>query len=289
MRPRLAPCWTAFCVACCAALAVSACSAVSFGYRHAPTLVSWRAADRFELDAAQRTALRERLQAVQAWHRDEQLAPLVHTLEEAGRRLEGPVTAADGEWLAESLLVQYRLVVGRVVDASADLAASLRPEQIAALEAHLEERAAEFDETWIDASAEEVRRTRFERIRDRAEDWLGSLEPEQRRWLQARLDAIPVDYRLWREERRRRESAFVALLAEVSAQPDLDVDPAALRRWALDWDGGRSDALQREAERLRREYIALGVELANMATPAQRERARARLADYAAALSAHLP
>ena len=271
---------------------LSACSMVSLGYRHAPTLLAWRAAEYFELDAEQRMQFRSRLETVHAWHRREQLAPLLATLEETRERLSGPVSRDDGEWLVSALLGHYRAVVARIVAESADLLATLRPEQIAGLERRLAEKAAEYEQIWIDAPPDEVRRARFERIRGHAEDWLGRLEPWQDAWLRARLDAIPVDYRRWREDRSRREAAFVALLAEVSLDgtgPGANsAHGAALRGWALDWDEGRSAEQRMAADRLRHEYIGLGVALINGATPAQRDRIRARLAAYVSALAAHL-
>lgn len=276
-----------------AVVLVAACSMASLGYRHAPLLMEWRITEYFALDGEQRTFLGERLEAVHEWHRREALPQLLHVLDETQRRLERPLQPSDGQWLLEALLDHYRLVAGRIVDESADLATSLDATQIAAFEERLAEKALEYQEKWIDASPERVRRERFDRVLENVEGWLGRLSPAQRAWLQARLDEIPADYLGWRAERARRERELVALLKaragagwrEVSLD---DQGREALRRWALDWDEGRSPKEHERAERLRQGYIALAVDLINGATPEQRERMRRRLAGYRDALSGYV-
>lgn len=273
--------------------AISACSMASLGYRHAPLLLEWRITEYFELDGEQRTFLGERLEAVHGWHRRKALPELLHVLDEAQRRLERPLEPADVQWLVEALFDHYRRVAGRIVDESAPLATSLDAAQIAAFEERLAEKALEYQEKWIDAAPERVRRERFERVLENAEGWLGRLSPAQRAWLQARLDEIPADYLGWRAERARRERELVALLKDHAGVGAREVSfqgrgHEALRRWAVDWDEGRSVEERERAERLRQGYIALVVDLVNGATPEQRERVRTRLAGYRDALSGYV-
>jgi len=262
---------------------------VSLGYQHAPTLLMWRAAEYFDLDSTQRASFRARLERVHAWHRAEQLGPLLRILEQAQRRLARPLVVDDGEWLMDTLLAHYRLVVGRIIDESAELLTTLGPAQITALEQRLAERAAAYAATWIDAPPEDVRRARYKRIRGHIEDWLGRLEPQQREWLRARLAEIPADYVGWHADRARRDAQFIALLRRVAGDTDAPPPHPAVRRWALDWHEERTAALRSHADEVRRAYVALGVELVNNATPAQRDHLRSKLADYTLALEEQIP
>lgn len=271
-------------------LLAAGCSMVSVGYQHAPTLLSWRATQYFGLDSAQRIQFRTRLESVHAWHRSEALPDLIRTLDEAHMRLSRPVEVGDGVWFAESLLGHYRLAVTRIIDESSDLVATLRPEQIETLESRLAEKALEFQEKWIDAPPQRVRRARFNRVLEHAEGWLGRLSSEQRAWLQERLDRIPADYLAFRAQRARREAELIALLKDGTSgrvqQVSLDASSrAALHRWAVDWDDGRTPEERRKADEARTAYIELAVELLERATPEQRERVRTRLTNYMAALS----
>jgi len=265
----------------------------SFGYRNAPALISWRASSYFDLDSAQQAEFKARLERVHAWHRREQLPQMIGTLREARQRIERPVSLADADWLIASMQDHYRQAVGRIVDESADLLATLKLEQIDALERELADVDEEFVEEWIDASPERIRRERFERVLKRAQEWLGRLEPAQRQWLRQRLDRFPTDYRTARADRLRRQAEFLALLrgeaAMVRTAAGGETVRARLKRWAIDWDYGRTPDELARIDRFMRDYGELYVELINGATPVQRDHLRRRLDAYVEGLSQQLP
>jgi uncharacterized protein DUF6279 len=280
-------------ILCCAALLASACSMVSLGYATAPTLLAWRASRYFDLDSAQQAQLRARLEHVREWHRREELPRVIATLGDARRRADALVTPADAEWFVASVQEHYRVALGRVIDETVDLAASLGPPNVAALQRRLADEEDEFDEKWIDPPPDEIRRERYDRVLEDVEDWLGPLSRAQRQGLKTRLDALPLEYAAWQADRRRRQREFVALLQwqvrngvrTVGAE---DPFVAKLRRWALDWDRGRSPEELARVDRFVRDYCAIGVELANDASPAQRDHLRRRLATLIADLSREL-
>jgi hypothetical protein len=266
-----------FVLACCIALLVSACSLATVGYAYAPSLATWRASSYFGLSSELRASFKESMERVHAWHRREELPRILDTLRELQAMSGRTLTEADGLRVVRDVQDHYRLVVGRVIDETSSLLPLLQQAQIDTLERQLGENDAEFDETWIDAEPAKVRAARFERFLDQAEDWLGRLEPEQRRWLQGELDGIPVDYAAWRADRQRRQTEFVELIKQGGSnfQPVSAVPVAKLRRWALDWDSGRSLEQRARIDRALREYVRLWVEHINGATPVQ----RAHLAD----------
>lgn len=278
---------------CCVVLVAAGCSMPVLAYRNAPALIGWRASSYFDLDAEQRAAFEQRLERVHAWHRREELPRVIATLREARRRIDGEVSIADAKWLVDAVQDQYRKAAARIVDESADLIPTLRSEQFAALERKFAEVDEEFVEEWIDASPEDIRDARIERVTKRAEEWLGRLEPDQRGWLRARLDEIPVDYRAARADRLRRQTEFLALLRGDATAVRIRMDSsgvlAPLKRWAVDWDRGRSRAELARVDRVVRDYSVLYVELINGATPEQRDHLRGRVDAYIEALSKQLP
>ena len=279
-----------FVLACCSVFLVSACSLATVGYAYAPSLATWRASSYFGLDSEQRSSFKKSMERVHAWHRREELPHVLNTLSELQRMSGGTLTEADGLRVVRRVQDHYRLVVGRVIDETSSLVPLLEQAQIDTLERSLADDGAEFDETWIDAKPAKVRAARFERFLDQSEDWLGRLEPEQRRWVQGRLDDISVDYAAWRADRHRRQTEFVELMKQGAArlQPVSTAPVADLRRWALDWDSGRSVEQRARIDRALGEYIRLWVELINGATPAQRAHLADKLAYYIASLKGEI-
>lgn len=277
---------------CCVVLVAAGCSMPSFAYSNAPGLISWRASSYFDLDPAQHAEFRQGLERGHAWHRREQLPLVVATLREGRRRVDGEIAVTDAEWFVAALQDHYREAVERVVDETAGLIPTLRPSQIDAFERKLADVDEEFVEEWLEPPADEIRRARFERVIDRAEEWLGRLEPAQRDWLRQRLDEIPADFRAARADRLRRQQELIALLrgeaAMVRTAEDIAGRLAPLKRWASDWNHGRSPGDLERLDRFARDYRRLYVDLINGATPEQRDHLRRRLDSYADALAKHI-
>lgn len=269
-------------------LLLGACGLISIGYSNAPTLLTLRADQYFDLDGEQEAQFKQRMQALHAWHRREVLPGLIAALDEADRRLARPLAPGDADWLVEQAQTQYRIAAGRIAHDTADIAATLKPAQLAHLKRRMADQNREFAQKWVNASAEAVREERYDRVEGNVEDWLGRLDTRQREWLRARVDAIPVDYRAWLQERQRRDAELLALLrvaSEGGVRPvglrSGSTTADALQRWAQDWDGGRSPDVAEQGERLLRDYKQLYVELINQATEAQRAHLRQRLRGYA--------
>ena len=279
-----------FVLACCSVLLVSACSLATVGYAYAPSLATWRANGYFGFDSEQRILFKQSMERVHAWHRREELPLILDSLRELQAMSGRTLTETDGLRVVRLVQDHYRLVVGRVIDETSSLLPLIEQAQVNALERHIADDDAEFDETWIDAKPAKVRAARFERFLDQAEDWLGRLEPEQRRWLQGRLDRIPVDYAAWRADRHRRQAEFVELMKQGGArfQPVSAAPVADLRRWALDWDSGRSVEQRARIDRALGEYVRLWVELVNGANPAQRVHLADKLGYYISSLKGEI-
>lgn len=274
---------------CVAVALLAGCSAVSIGYSNAPLLLAQRTDIWLSLDREQFWALVRALEEAHDWHRRMQLPGVVRVLNDARERLDGSVTLADIDWAIDEVQREYRASVSRVIEAGAPAIAGLRPEQVVHLERRFARRNAEFAEKYIDAPPARVREARFERVRNNVEDWLGSLTPEQERWLRARVAAIPVDYRAVLAENERRQRELVAILNRHIERPnDLDETVAAVRRWATEWEAGRSPQYQAQSAAWTRAYKQLVVDLLHFATPAQKRHAGLRLNGYVQAVTPFL-
>ena len=105
--------------------------------------------------------------------------------------------------------------------------------------------------------------------------------------------ALPVNYPLAIEDRKRRQREFVAILdAAVSRKTDRAETKQRLQRLLTAWETGRSPAYQAFAAQVMAENLKLAANIVNMATPAQREtlnRRAQRWVDDMNALAARPP
>jgi len=258
-----------------ALLSVGACSALSIAYSHASTLaVLWinRALD---LPPAQRAELSRAADEVLQWHRDGPRRELAATLREARRRLAGPVTEADGEWIVASLQDHVRRVGERLAQAFGRRMSPFGKEDIERMEWRLRSRREDFAEEIGVGDIERERSFRVERIEEAIDDWLGPPTEEQRELVRTSAAVRDFEPRLWLAERARRERALIeALRAEDRG--------AALQRWFADWRSGRPPEVAARLDAQQADAIGMWVAVVNAATSDQREHLLARLDEWIA-------
>lgn len=271
-----------------------ACNMVSLGYGNLPALLTYRVDQWFSLNDSQSALVKARLEALHAWHRREALAVLVRDLDDAQARLARPLTMADADWFVSQAQSHYRRAVSRMISDSADLLATLRPEQVAHLEKHFAKRNREFAEKYIDPNPDKIRKARLERVESTAQEWLGPLSTAQRERLRGQMASMPADYPAMLSESERRQGELASILRGVTeggpaAHPAGAADQRAvevLKRWALDWESGRTQSYRKQADGWIRGYKELYVELINNASTEQRNYLRERLRYYSRELTA---
>ena len=273
-----------------AAVLLAACSAVSIGYNNLPTVVNWYADSYFDLDVDQETALKERIVALRQWHRASQLPDYARFLGEVKARVRGPVSPDDVAWLYAEVQRRYRVLGERLAPDMVELAFRLTPDNIRHLERKQAQGITEYERDYVASSPEKRRERRHERILSEAERWYGSFGDAQRDRIKILTDALPANYPLVVEDRKRRQRELQAILraAADKAAPREEV-ARRMRQWVVDWERGRSPVYREFAARYTSEAQKLFAEIANLATPQQRETAQKRLQNYIdeiAALSA---
>ncbi|MGE0861525.1 MAG: DUF6279 family lipoprotein [Gammaproteobacteria bacterium] len=284
-RTRLADAlgrWTCRLAACLALLLLAACSSVRLGYANADTLLVRALDSYFDLDDAQTRLARDEVRALLAWHRATELEQYARLLGDAGRRVEGAVSAHEVLALHEGINQRLALVGERAAPALAELALTLRPAQLEHLARKLAKDTARARRELPPADSPRALDARVERYAERLESWLGGLSETQRARLRAALADDPASPHWWLGEREQRERDLVTLLRRVAAeQPPAAVASAWLRTFFAE------QRLPADAERrarildFRRDNSALLAELLNSASPRQKSRLVRRLRDYA--------
>jgi hypothetical protein len=259
------------------AMAGGGCSTINVAYTAGPTVLSFMADSYLDLDSDQSALLKARILTVREWSRTSQMAEYARFLGDMRQRLSAEVSPDDVAGVVAEARRRWVPMAERVAGEIADMAPRLNADNIAALKRKFEKSNAEYIREVVEAGAEKQRERRFERTREESERWLGSLDDTQLQRIRDWTAALPVNYPLAFEDRRRRQAEFTAILA---AAVDKTADAAQVRarllRLFTQWESGRSPAYHAFATRYQAESFRMVAAIANMATPAQRETMKRR-------------
>ena len=255
----------------------SGCSTVNFGYTAAPTALSFMADGYLDLDSEQGGVLKDRLLVTREWLRTTQMTEFSRFLAEVSGRAAGTVNVADVAWAVAEARKRWNVVAERLAGEIADLAPLLGPENLAAVRKKQAKVSAEYIKEFAGQSPDKRLRRRVERIRDEAERWYGPFDDAQMERIRALVAAMPANYLLVVEDRRRRQAEFaVALAAAAEKGADKEAVRRRFTRLLTAWETGRTPAYQAFAARYQAQSHRLTVEIVNMTTPAQRETMKRR-------------
>jgi hypothetical protein len=258
----------AFLAAGAAALALGGCGgAVRVAYNNGDLALRFVAHDYLDLHGEQQEILKEQLERVHAWHRRQELPRYAALFSGAASRVEGGLAREDVEWAIGEVRERYRRLVEQAADEAAPLVARLQPDNLAALERRLAANNEKFAKEFLAGDAAKQARARAKRMSGLFEDWLGDLTAEQAALIARFAGEQPELNRIRLEERRRRQAAFVALLREHRASPDV---ARRLRDFFLDWERDRSAEHRRQAREWEERLVTLVVEIDRSLTPRQR-------------------
>lgn len=258
---------------------LSACSAIRLGYDHADKLLAMRMDDWFDLADPLRASAHERMHRVLAWHRREELPRYAAILNEAERRLADPAPLQAAELLALQRRVTQRLLVlgAQVADEFADVLAQAGPEQRKRLLARIAESNEDFREDFLDARPAAVRKRRIGQTTERYEFWLGRLDEAQHARIEQWIDARPLDASWRLGVRQARQQAFVGILEQAAGNRSGPQAATRLKAFFADLETPAAPALLERHRMDEQARSQLTADLFNMASPAQRDKARVRL------------
>lgn len=250
----------------------SGCSTINVAYTAGPTVLAFMADGYLDLDSDQGALLKDRILAIREWNRTTQMSDYARFLGEVRGKAVGNVTPDDVAQTVAEARKRWGVMAERVAGEIADMAPQLTAANINSLKKKIEKRNAEYIKETLEATPEKQRERRFERVKEETERWYGSLDDAQLERLRGWIAALPVNYTLAIEDRRRRQGEFVAIMeAAVTRKADRAETRQRLQRLLTAWETGRSPAYQAFATQVMAENLKLAANVVNMATPAQRE------------------
>ena len=274
-------------------LLLGACSTLSLGYGQGVNLAYWWLDRYADFNDDQKPHVRAALQDWMTWHRSQALADDVALLEQAAREVRQDATPAQvcGWW--DKYTQRRTLYLTQLLPAAGDLAATLEPRQIEAIQA----RQASKDADWRDEHLQPKPADRFDgevkRVRERAEMLYGKLDGAQRRFLVERQQgATPWDADRWHAGMLRDQATLLQALRAVAGAAPGTPDAAEARKQLGD-TLLRPDAKLDAATRAWRQQLltyqcTVGAELHNRTNAEQRETAARNLRGWAQDLRGHV-
>ena len=195
---------------------VAGCSAIRFTYNHGDTLLYWWLNAYLDLDSDQSDWVKKDIDNLLQWHRSTQLRDYAGLLSKMQRQL------GDGSVTQDELLSDYRdikarteLLAFKALPQLADLAMSIKPDQIAQMEKKFAKNNDKFRKDFMSGSVEDQHNARFKKAMEQLNLWFGSFSRDQEAQLRKASDARPLDNEIWLQERVSRQKKIVALLQRI--------------------------------------------------------------------------
>lgn len=257
------------------------CSAIKLGYETLPTWAFFQIDRYWRLDSRQSELVRARLDEFQHWHRRNELPQYARFLEGIKERARDRIDEGDLKRWREAADARWAAMTQHAAAPLAEVALTLKPEQIERMRKRLDEQNAEFRRKNLPADPAERQEKRIERIADRAEFFFGRLNDAQREAVRRHAAAVAAEDEAMYAERLARQQAVVATFEKIATTRPA---PEEARRqlesvFAQLWkphDAQRVAALDRSSAATEQ----LTVALVNAATPPQKSKMAQRLSTW---------
>ncbi|MBZ2206244.1 DUF6279 family lipoprotein [Massilia soli] len=199
-------------------LTVAACSSIRLTYNNGDSLLYYWLNAYVDIDSDQSDWVKQDIDDLFQWHRSTQLKDYVQLLQKGQRQLAGNMTQAD-------LLASYREVrergeklANKAVPDLAQLAISLKPDQINTLARKFESNNDKYRKKFLRGDRDDRNKVRYKKAMEQFELWFGNFSREQEAALRKASDARPLDNEMWLDERMRRQQMILAMLRKVHDQ-----------------------------------------------------------------------
>jgi hypothetical protein len=263
-------------------LALAACSAVRIGYNHGETLTYWWLNSYVDVTADQKPWVKQRIARFFQWHRTTQLKDYAQLLAQTQKQVQRPVSTPELLATYEDARKRMLVVIDHALPDLADLALSLKPEQIARIEKKFASNNDDYRRDYLRGDVTERQRFRFKKVMEQAEYWFGDFSAGQEALIRKASDARILNNELWFAGRQARQRELIAMLRKIQAErPSRDATIEMLRAYAttmIEHAGGGENELFYNAARDGAAGVATVV--INCTTPAQKARAVQRLQQW---------
>ena len=261
---------------------LAACSSIRFTYNHGDTVLYWWLNNYLDLDSDQSGFVKRDIDNLFQWHRKTQLKDYVQLLQTGQRQLAGNLTAADLHADYDQVRSRTELLAFKALPELADLARTVKPEQIAQMEKKFAKNNEDYRKKFMRGDNEEQQKARFKKSMEQFDLWFGHFSSEQEAILRKASDARPLNNEIWLEERVRRQKSIVATVRKIQ-QEKLSKDATitqlhGLVRSLFD----RLEAPERKAfyDTYEEQTIQMILTAVKIATPAQKAHAQKRMAGW---------
>ena len=199
-------------------LALVACSSIKFAYNQGDTLLYWFVDAYVDLDSEQAPLVKEDIGQLIKWHRKTQLRDYSQFLAKAQTQLAGNITHADLKADYRDIKTRTEMLAYKALPELADLALSVKPEQIANIEEKFKKNNDKYRKKFVAISNDKKQVERYKKSMEQFELWFGSFSSEQEAVLRKASDARPLNNQVWLDERIIRQKKIIAALREIHAK-----------------------------------------------------------------------
>lgn len=259
---------------------LAGCSAIRLSYNHATSLTYWWLDSYADFDNDQESAVRQQLNRLHAWHRQNELPAYAKLLAEMHSLALEDVTESRVCGITEQIRQRLLSLSDQSARSLAEVVSSLGPDQYAAIQKKFEKTNKKWREEWLDLSTAELAEYRLGKARERAENFYGSLENNQIALMQKQIAASSYKPGVSWVERQRRQKDILNILREhrsgARAAHQQAEMMALLRRSFEPPDA----AYRAQSEKLIAETCQMITALHNSTTPVQRRHLQQKLKDY---------
>ncbi|MYN01177.1 hypothetical protein GTP41_03595 [Pseudoduganella sp. DS3] len=264
------------------AILLAACSSLRLVYNNADTLLYWWLDAYVDFDSTQKAEVKQDIGDFFRWHRKTQLHDYVQLLQRGQRQLNGEITQA--ELLAEYVDIRDRTeaLLLRSAPEIAEMALSLKPEQLESMEKKFSKNNADFRKKVMKGDRDDQNKVRYKKSMEQFELWFGDFSNDQEAIIRKASDARPLNNELWLDERMRRQQKVLALARRIMVEQP--AKPVATQ-WVEEMIRSSFDHFSiSERKAFFENYTQSTVELVHtvlrIATPEQKAHAQKRMASW---------
>ena len=195
---------------------LSGCSANRFLYNRLDTVVNWWIDDYVALSVEQQVAFDAGLSSVLQWHRYDELPRYKTIIEESLVALEGGVTLAEAELIADDIDQAVVRLQEQMLELLLDVGDSLTDEQVTEFLSTIDEDQATYREQRLSGSDDKYVEDSADSLEDLDKRLLGRLSRDQKQLIKSTSRELTRLDGLWHADREKWGTSLRAILEQRS-------------------------------------------------------------------------
>ncbi len=268
-------------VAAFALLTFTGCSTIKLVYNQSDDLLYWWVDGYADLQDAQKPFVRNTLNDLHKWHRQQQLPEYIVLLQEMRALAPNDITPTQVCAMTEKMKSSFLNLLRRVEPTGTQLAVQLNADQLKSIRKRYDKTNKDWREDWLEGSEEKRLRYRVKQALNRLEDFYGRLDTPQRDVLHQWLASSVFDPRASYAERERRQADSLQTLQRMAQTGVANgTSQTLLRQWIDRVFHSPNDAYHAYSQTLWQENCEGFAKLHNSTTAEQRLRFADSLLGY---------